>query len=80
MKTILVAIARVAVIGCSSVKELQVEIVTARLIKIDTVFRQTINQEQLLTWRDQDNIEYLSFASMKVAYPVGTMMTVLRSR
>jgi len=80
MKAILVAIACVAAFGCSPSKDIQVEMVTARLIKVDTVYRQTDNQKQLLTWRAQDNIEYVSYESMNRSYPVGITMTVLRTR
>ena len=83
MKTILVTMAGVvaaALLGCSSGKELQVEMVSAQLVKIDTVYRQSSFQQQLLTWRDQDKIEYVSFVPMTQSYNVGTIITVLRQR
>ena len=81
MKTFLVTIIVVAAtaVGCSSVKPLQMEIVRAELIKIDTVFRQQ-NEKKLLTWRDQDNIEYITFATMNQSFPLGVSMLVMRSR
>ncbi len=81
MKTFLVAMVVVAAIavGCSSVKPLQMEIVRAELIKIDTVFRQQ-NEKKLLTWRDQDNIEYVTFMPMNQSFPLGVSMLVMRSR
>ena len=83
MKTILVGVAGVvaaALIGCSSEKELQVEMVSAELIKIDTIFRQSPLPQQLLTWRDQDHIQYVSFVPITQSYNLGTVMTVLRQR
>jgi hypothetical protein len=79
MKTILAAIGLVAVIGCNTGKEIQVEMVQAELIRIDTVFRQP-NERKQLTWRDQDNIEYISFVSMNHTYPLGISMIVMRAR
>ena len=79
MKTILVALSCVAAIGCSSTKEIQVEMVRAELIKIDTVFRQP-NEKKQLTWRDQDNIEYISFTAMDQTYPIGIHMVVMRTK
>lgn len=79
MKTILAALSFVAVTGCASTKEIQVEMVQAELIKIDTVFRQPYGKKQL-TWRDKDNIEYKSFVSMDQTYPLGISMIVMRTR
>ena len=79
MKTIVVAMGIVAVTGCSSTKQIQVELVNAELIKIDTVFRQPKDLKQL-TWRDQDHIQYVSFASMNEAYTLGTRLLVMRAR
>lgn len=79
MKTILAAVSFIAIIGCSTQKEIQVEMVQAELIKIDTVFRQP-KEQKLLTWRGQDNVEYISFVSMNQTYSLGTSMMVLRTR
>ncbi len=79
MKTILAAIGFIVVIGCGTQKEIQVEMVQAELIKIDTIFRQP-KEQKLLTWRGQDNVEYISFVSMNQTYSLGTSMMVLRTR
>ena len=79
MKTILAAMCFFAVIGCNNGKEIQVEMVQAELIRIDTLFRQS-NERKQLTWRDQDNIEYISFVSMNNTYPLGISMIVMRTR
>ena len=87
MKIILVMLTTVALGSCYSYKQQQVEIVNAQLIKIDTIFRyQSLRnqyawqQEQQLTWKDNYNKEYVSFASINQMYTVGTRMTILRSR
>lgn len=80
MKTLLLVAACLAVVGCVTSKEINVEMVSAQLVKIDTVYRNTDQERQQLTWRDKDNIEYISFVSMNRSYPVGVIMTVLRQR
>lgn len=79
MKTILVVIAFMAITGCATEKEIQVEMVQAELIKIDTVFRNP-NERKQLTWRDQDNIQYISFIPMNQTYLLGVSMVVMRTR
>lgn len=79
MKTFLFTLSLAAAIGCTSSKEIQVELVKAELIKIDTVYRQP-NERKMLTWRDDHNIEYVSFVSMHQSYALGTSMLVLRQR
>jgi hypothetical protein len=80
MKTILGLAALVALSGCYVHKELQVEMVKAELIKIDTVYRQSNSQKQVLTWRDQYNMEYVTYVPLDEAYVVGTKLTMLRNR
>ena len=79
MKTFLAAVALI-VIGCTTTKEINVELVSAQLIKIDTVYRNSDSPKQQLTWRDKDNIEYISLVSMDKSYPVGTVLNMLRQR
>jgi hypothetical protein len=68
--------------GCySSRTELQVEMVSAQLIRIDTVHRYSPTEyKQQLTWRDDENVEYISYAPLQTVYAVGTRMPVLRTR
>ena len=80
MKTILAAMACMAIASCTSTRDLQVEMITAQLVKIDTISREPQFQKQLLTWRSQDNIEYISYASMNSVYSIGAIMTLLRTR
>jgi hypothetical protein len=79
MKTLLVAMSCAAAIGCGSTKEIQVEMVRAELVRIDTVFRRPDTKQQL-TWKDQDNIRYISFAAMDQTFPLGISMVVMRTR
>jgi hypothetical protein len=82
MKTTLAALAFVAIlaVACNPAREINVEMVNAQLIKVDTIFRSSDNPKQQLTWRDSDNIEYISIVSMTRSYPVGVVMSMLRPR
>ncbi len=79
MKTIIVAMIIIAVLGCRTGKEIQVEFVMAKLIKIDTVQRFT-EYEKVLTWEDTDNIRYTCYLPMKKRVTVGMEMLVMRRR
>ena len=80
MKTIIaLAMIIIAVLGCRTGKDIQVEFVMAKLIKIDTVQRFT-EYEKVLTWQDTDNIRYTSFLPMKKNVAVGMEMLVMRRR
>jgi hypothetical protein len=87
MKKVLVALSVLTLGGCYASKDTQVEMANAELVRIDTVMRYEIDhvesswkQEQRLTWRDDYNNKYVSFASLDERYFVGTRMAVLRTR
>lgn len=67
----------VFVFGCYSGKELQADIINAELVKIDTVYRHPSNREQLLTWKTDDNLQYVSYASMDQVFVVGSKIMML---
>ena len=54
MKTIIAIAAIVLFCGCYSYKEMQVQMMNAELIRIDTVYRYE-RAEQVLTWKGTDN-------------------------
>jgi hypothetical protein len=60
MKIILAALGVTAIIGCGSSKEIQVDMVRAKVIKTDTVYRYPEYVKQV-TWKDEDNMQYVSF-------------------
>lgn len=80
MKTFLISAALVALYSCAARKEVQVQMVNARLVKIDTVFRFDKNPQKQLTWRDDFDIDYVTYASLATSYSVGTKMMVLIRR
>jgi hypothetical protein len=78
MKLILAILITVTVfMSCSVNREIQAEIVNAELVKIDTIYRYPNVREQLLTWKSQKNVEYISYASIFNVYTVGARMAVL---
>jgi len=50
--------------------------VSAELVKIDTAFRYS-RPEQLLTWRDVNDVNYVTYAPMNNIFFVGSKMIVL---
>ena len=80
MKTFLALLSAAAVVSsCYTPRDVQVDLVCAELIRIDTIVRHTA-QEQQLTWRDDFKMEYISYAAMERKFIVGTRMTVFRQR
>ena len=79
MKTIL-ALVILSLVACRSSREINVELVTAQVIRIDTIFKNTDEPKQQLTWRDSDNIEYICIVSMNQSYPLGVKYKLLRPR
>ena len=79
MKTIIVAMVIIAIFGCRAGKEIQVEFIKAKLIKIDTVQRFT-EYEKMLTWQDDNNIRYICYLPMKKNVFVGMEFLVMRRR
>jgi drug/metabolite transporter superfamily protein YnfA len=65
--------------GCYSYKENQVQMKSAELIRIDTISRYD-RQEQVLTWKSQDNMFYTSYAALGPVFIVGSKVTVFVQR
>jgi hypothetical protein len=78
MKTILTLAIIVIFCSCSARREVQVEMVNAELVKIDTIHRYQSNIQYLLTWRDKYNVDYVT--STTVYYSLGTRMLVFVKR
>ena len=80
MKAIIVlAMIIIAVSGCRPGKDIQVEFVMAKLIKIDTIQKFT-SYEKVLTWEDTDKVRYTSYLPMDRRVAVGMQMVVMRRR
>ncbi len=65
--------------GCFSAKEVQVEIINAQLIRIDTIYRYSNPQKQL-TWMGSDKMEYVSVVDISEGYSIGTRMMVMKTK
>lgn len=81
MKTFLVPVALVAAAGCANLRQIQqVSMVQAKVIRIDTIYRQPGNLKQL-TWRDNDEMQYVSYVSIyNEQYEVGSSVYIMKKR
>ncbi len=79
MKTILAVATIAALYSCTSPRELQAEMVSAELVKIDTAFRYS-SPGQMLTWRDDNDVNYVTYAPMSNVFFIGSKMIVLVKR
>lgn len=70
------ALAGFFIIGCTQEREIQMSITNVQLVKIDTIQRFDA-PEQLLTWRSDDHVNYITFEPMNTYYLVGARMTVM---
>ena len=67
-------------VGCTGPKDLQMDITDVELIKIDTVQRYQNLSEKILTWRDENQVSYVTFVPLETYYAVGTRMKVMVKR
>jgi hypothetical protein len=78
MKAVLSVIGVIALVACGSAREIEVDFVNAELVKIDTVYRYPNNYQQVLTWKSPDNnVQYVSYASLNNSYSIGSRMLVM---
>jgi hypothetical protein len=68
------------VIGCTGPKDVQVDLTDVQLVKIDTVQRYRNSPEKILTWRDENQVSYVTFVPMEAYYIVGSRMKVMVKR
>jgi hypothetical protein len=80
MKTLLLLILTGGIFGCVSEKEIQMNFTMVELVKIDTVRRYPNNFEQVLTWRSEDKVDYITFEPLSTTYALGTRLRVLLKR
>jgi hypothetical protein len=69
----------VAFVSCKASQEVQVDLLSAELIRIDTVYRYPAYQ-QALTWRCENNIDFVSITDLKQPYKLGSRYKVLFRR
>lgn len=80
MKAVWLVIAALSLQSCISSKEsVQVNMLNAELVRIDTLFRYK-TPVKVLTWRSSDQTEYYSYAKLSEHYNIGIKMPVLMRR
>jgi hypothetical protein len=80
MKTIVAIAIVILFYSCAGPRAVQAEMISAQLIKIDTAFRYAREPEQVLTWRDDNHIDYVTYAPLKNNFLLGSRMVVLVTR
>ena len=79
MKKVVAILVAVAMGSCTAQQQIQVNMLGAELVKIDTVYRFS-GSEQMLVWKTANNVEYVSYAPVSQPYQVGTRLTVMVRR
>jgi hypothetical protein len=80
MKTLLLMLSGIMLHSCTAEKVVQVSVIDVRLVKIETVQRYPDGKKQLLTWRDVNNIDYVTYEPITAYFPLGTYMKVMIRR
>jgi hypothetical protein len=68
------------IVGCTEEKEVQMNLTDVQLVKIDTIQRYPNASEKLLTWRDENQVSYVTFVPLETYYPIGARMKVMVKR
>jgi hypothetical protein len=63
--------------SCAMQREVQADLVDVELVKIETVQRYPDLEQKLLTWKDENNISYITFEPMSTNYKIGSQMKVM---
>ena len=77
MKLLFILIVSTWLFSCVAEKEIQVEAVIVELVKVDTIQRHMNIPEQMLTWKTEDEIRFVSYASLNSQYLIGSKMQVM---
>ena len=80
MKKLIPLVAAAFLFSCAGQKEIQVNMTNVQLIRIDTLERYPYASQQVLTWRSDDHIDYITFEPINRYYLVGSKMAVLVKR
>lgn len=68
------------IVGCTGPKDLQMDLTDVELVKIDTVQRYPNSSEKILTWRDENQVNYVTFVPLETYYTLGSRMKVMVKR
>jgi hypothetical protein len=64
-------------VSCFTGRELQAEMVSATLVKVEEVSRYPNIKQKVLTWQTDKSVSFVTFESSSVNIPLGTQTRVL---
>jgi hypothetical protein len=77
MKTMALLIGIAFTYGCTAEKEVQMDMIDVKLVRIETVQRYPDLTQKILTWTDRNNVSYVTFEPVHVNYKIGSYMKVM---
>ena len=77
MKPLLLLTLAAAMTGCMTQREVQADMIDAKLVQVDMVNRYPESPQKMLRWRTTDNVDYITFEPASVNVPIGAIMKVL---
>lgn len=77
---LMAAIIAAVLFACTGQKEVQMSLTDVELVKIDTIQRYSESGQKLLTWRDENHVDYITFVPLETYYPLGVRMKVMVKR
>lgn len=80
MKPVLLLTMATLLFGCTVQREFLADLTVAKLVKIDVVTRYPDKQYKMLTWRTEDNIDFITYESVSSDVAIGDIIKVLTKR
>jgi hypothetical protein len=77
MKPFLLTMVTGLLFACSTEREIQADLVSANLVKIDTLTRYPNIRQKMLTWQATDNVLYITYEPMYTNVSVGARREVM---
>ena len=81
MKLLLGLMGMALILACGAPRDIEVEFVSAELVKIDTVYRFPNTYQKVLTWRSSEtNVQYVTYTALNTDYLIGSKVLVMVHR
>lgn len=77
MKPFLLTMVTGLLLACGTEREIQADLVSADLVKIDTLVRYPNLRQKMLTWQASDNILYITYEPMYTDISIGARRQVM---
>ena len=77
MKTMALLLGVAFTYGCTAEKEVQMDMIDVKLVRVETVQRYPDLTQKILTWTDRNNVSYVTFEQVHVNYKIGSYMKVM---